>query len=1077
MKAIHNSRLIAHRNPFGAACIGDTVLLSLDIMDARDAQCFLRIWIDGKGEKILPMEPEPQKECIRYSASLTLDEPDIVWYSFIVDAQGHRFYVGPAEGRCSGQSCTYDNPCNSYQLSFYRPRHNRPSWYADGIVYQIFPDRFARDLKWQKRLETVIDAEEHRQGPRRNLVELWDKMPAYEKDETGAIASWDFYGGSLEGIIDKLDYLCDLGITTIYLNPIFLAASNHRYDTADYMQIDPVLGQEDDFKRLCEKAAEKGISLVLDGVFNHTGCDSVYFNKYGSYPDPGAWQQAKSPWDEWYEIHEDKSYESWWQIADLPSIRTDSRSFQDFICSDKGVIKKWMGLGASGFRLDVAVELSDEFIAKIKKAVLDCKKDGLLIGEVWEDASNKISYGKLRRYLLGDELDCAMGYHLRKPLLHYLLGNLPSDVLACRLEDMEENYTPEAFAQNLNILGTHDTSRLLTVLSLDKGDLDIDRHQPGPYKLSEEKMGIAKGRMWLAVLLQMTLPGTPCIYYGDEAGVLGFADPYNRSCFPWDKVDEDCLCMYKNAIRLRQSMDLFVHGEFEAYHFADDVFGFERRDKDTGEICAVLVNRSVSCAHYIQVAMKGEMVDELISGDELQVVDGRVQINLNPLGSAVLYFHNKQKLGPEFSRSSGVLAHITSLPTEDKRPGHLGKPCYRFIDWLASQNQSWWQILPINPCDEYGSAYAGISAFAGNEQLIDGSSEPIDEKEFKKFLEENGFWLKSYGAYRALKKKFGMDRPWWTWPGKYSQYSEDLLLEKDLKTEIQKTFETQYLFQKQWMKTIEYAHLKGIQIIGDMPMYVASDSADVWAHQELFDLNDQGKPHVLAGAPPDRFCEEGQLWGNPVYRWDVLEQTGYTWWIQRFKRLFALYDLVRLDHFLGFCNYYAIGEGKSAKDGSWCKGPGKKLFDKAYEQLGTLPVIAEDLGILTPGVRALVAGCGFFGMDIMQFSDDDIFQSYTPGPQKICYSATHDNQTLIGYCQQAGCENPQKEAKKLIERLFETDGKVVICPLQDILGLGDEARMNRPGTAEGNWKWQASEKQIKDSGDFLAQLTQKTKRA
>ena len=333
-----------------------------------------------------------------------------------------------------------------------------------------------------------------------------------------------------------------------------------------------------------------------------------------------------------------------------------------------------MRAGASGWRLDVADELPDDFLVELKKAALKERPDALVLGEVWEDASNKISYDKLRRYFLGDELDCCMNYNLRAPLISYIMGWGNAAELAERIESMHENYPPDAFAEALNMLGTHDTERLLTILggAPDSGSLsDEERFR---YRLNGDQLGLAQARLWLAVLLQMTLPGVPSIYYGDEVGMEGYADPYNRGTFPWGHENRNCQTIYLNAINLRRTLPVLVNGDIEAFSEGEDIFGFTRTDAATGESATVLVNRSLSAVREVSVPMRAEEVDEVISGREVEVLGDHVTVRLPQLGSAVLYFHNERNLVRTPERGSGILAHITSIPaaTEDGEAGTLG---------------------------------------------------------------------------------------------------------------------------------------------------------------------------------------------------------------------------------------------------------------------------------------------------------------------------------------------------------------------------------------------------------------------
>ena len=319
----------------------------------------------------------------------------MVWYSFDIEAKdGSVWRYGAKPGWTTGEGAfAYGDP-PSFQITVFVPRKEQPSWYRNAVVYQIFPDRFARGEDWQERAKTL---ERPRKGPGHRLVD-WDTPVDYERTPEGGIAVWDFYGGTLEGIREKLEYLEDLGVTAIYLNPIFEASSNHRYDTADYLAIDPLLGTEQDFSALCVDAEDRGISIILDGVFNHSGQDSRYFNSYGNYPELGAYQSPDSPYRGWYFFNEDGTYAGWWGNGDLPALNEDNPDYHELICGRRGVVRKWLRAGARGWRLDVADELSDEFIEDIKRALVTERPDGVLIGEVWEDASNKLAYGRLRQY-------------------------------------------------------------------------------------------------------------------------------------------------------------------------------------------------------------------------------------------------------------------------------------------------------------------------------------------------------------------------------------------------------------------------------------------------------------------------------------------------------------------------------------------------------------------------------------------------------------------------------------------------------------------------------------------------------
>ena len=354
--------------------------------------------------------------------------------------------------------------------------------------------------------------------------------------------------------------------------------------------------------------------------------------------------------------------------------------------------------------------------------------------------------------------------------------------------------------------------------------------------------------------------------------------------------------------------------------------------------------------------------------------------------------------------------------------------------------------------EELRGAYAAWRADGGEQ---DGG--------FRAFCEENAAWLDPYCAYMAVKAYMsGAARV--QWPEAFSHFDVALLADPRFAEEARVQAYLQYRFDLAWREVAAYAHERGIAIIGDVPMYVSDDSSDVWAKPELFDLDAHGRPVEVAGAPADGFAPEGQVWGNPTYRWDHMRETNFAWWRERLARACSLYDYVRLDHFLGFHNYFSIPAGEPGSAGRWLAGPGIELFQAAAEDLGHLPFIAEDLGVLTPGVRALMTTCGFPGMDVLEFSDYDVRQGLHPAPGKVFYTSTHDTSTLAGFCTRAFADGDEAEgaklAKDLVREALESDASVVMMPLQDVLCLGDDARMNKPGTIEANWSWQAHKTDI-----------------
>ena len=1065
MRAYHDSRELKFRSPFGAVALGGAVSVSIDTWEGEPEWAELRVRVNNKSEEYYPMD----REGGRFTCRVTPASADLYWYNCLLRyPDGSVRWYGPRRGSVGGVGELYEDGCPEYQITVYVPR-KMPEWYKNAICYQIFPDRFHRGADWKERAEKVLS--QKRAGTPKAVLEDWDAPVGYKRLPDGRIKTWEFYGGTLEGITEKLDYLKGMGITAIYLNPIFEAASNHRYDTGDYRKIDGLLGDEESFRRLCAEAEKRGISLILDGVFNHTGCDSKYFNKFGNYPGPGAYQGPESRYFDWFRFYDfPAKYECWWGNEDLPDVEEHNPGYKSYICGDAdSVVRHWLRLGARGWRLDVADELPDDFIADIKSAIVAEKGDqGLLMGEVWEDASNKVAYGELRRYFLGGELDCVMNYPLRSAVLYFLMGSNSAQNVLETVRSLQENYPPESFNACLNLMGSHDRARILTALGGAPAPESISDEEKAKYRLSDAQRGLAKGRLWLLALLQMTLPGVPCVYYGDEAGMEGYADPYNRGPFPWGHEDQNCRTIYRNAINLRRAFPELPGASFEPFAFGDDVFGFYREWEDGGIVVAV--NRGWE-ERRITLDAHGREVSDILGGTKYEFGDGRVTVTMWPMGSAILYLHERERLGLTPPRGAGVLAHITSLPN-GKRRGDMGRCAERFLDFLRDSGQKYWQILPLNPTDRFGSPYAGTSAFAGNVALLAQSEEElraefagfVPDTRYASFLTENDRWLAPYALFMAIKKTVSQKHHR-EWPEKYRRYDRSLLLDEALAPEAEFQKYCQYRFELRWHELRRLANEKGVAIIGDMPMFVSGDSSDVWAEPELFMTGDGGGEALVAGVPP-AWNDQGQIWGNPLYDWEAMEKTGYDWWMRRFRRMLDLYDYVRLDHFMGFESAWGTPEGRPPAEGRWIAGPGVKLFRAAWEKFGPLPFVAEDLGSITPAVRALLARCGFPGSDILQYQNADPLEGYYPPKEKIGYSGTHDNETLAGFA-----------ARKLKTRLFASDADVVILQLQDVLGLDNASRMNTPGTVHGNWSWQAREKDFKGAQERLLSDTKLTNRS
>lgn len=463
----------------------------------------------------------------------------------------------------------------AFQLTAFSESFKTPSWFKGKIMYQIFPDRFCRKIK------------EKNIGENKTLHENWMDNPVLEYDNK-KILNNDFFGGDFLGIKSKLEYLSELGVGVIYLNPIFKSFSNHRYDTGNYFEIDPILGSEEDLIDLINEAEKFDIKIVLDGVFNHTGDDSVYFNKYGNYDSLGAYQSEKSPYFSWYDFRSyPDDYNSWWGVPTLPSIKTNSKEFIEFIAGKDGVIEKYTTLGIGGWRLDVVDELSSDFVKKIRSCAKNIDNNAIVIGEVWEDASNKISYGNRREYFQGKELDSVMNYPLKDAIL-FFVNNGDSKVLSKIVREQIDHYPAIVLHSLMNILSTHDTARLLNSLS----GVDIKGKEKRELELINIEFDLdLLFKLKCATLLQYTLCGVPCIYYGDEAGLDGWFDPLNRKTFPWGQENKEIISWYKKLGQIRNSVSAFSDGDLIEVYSEKGLYAFKRIDEESQVLVVVNVGK------------------------------------------------------------------------------------------------------------------------------------------------------------------------------------------------------------------------------------------------------------------------------------------------------------------------------------------------------------------------------------------------------------------------------------------------------------------------------------------------------
>ncbi len=498
---------------------------------------------------------------------------------------------------------------------------------------------------------------------------------------------------------------------------------------------------------------------------------------------------------------------------------------------------------------------------------------------------------------------------------------------------------------------------------------------------------------------------------------------------------------------------------------------------------------------------------------------------------------------PAEYRASGVLLHVTSLPSA-YGIGDLGPTAFAWIDRLCEAGQTWWQVLPLVPTGPYHSPYQGLSSFAGNELVIspdslvedgllrpgdcEGPSFPADEVHYDsvisfkhrllelaranlnsgkspdlmsacdQFRHQQAEWLEDYALFRALKARYG--------GASFLEWPEDLVrrnpssmasARRDLAEEVDKVIFAQFILFRQGRRLVEYAHAKGVRIIGDIPFFVSPDSNDVWVNPELFLLDETLRPRAVAGVPPDYFSEAGQLWENPVYDWDALRRTGYRWWINRIRTRMTFVDIIRLDHFRGFESAWHVPAGNpTAQHGEWVPGPGADFFKTAVTELGTLPFIAEDLGLITQEVSALRDQFRLPGTRVLQFAfdghSDNPHLPHNYMPNTVVYTGTHDNDTSRGWFEELSDEQQKRVwrymnrpdgdsgevARELIRLAWSSVAALAVVPLQDLLGLGRDARMNVPGVAEGNWRWRATADMLSaQEFGWLEDLTRTSKRS
>lgn len=576
MRILFDSKQLMYKDPFGTLAPEQKCTLNIHIpssVQATTVECLIN-QENGKPALTVPLTYQMKRGAYEiFRGSFSFEERGLYFYYFKITTRtgSFRLFKQGDDTNMEAGDC--------WQVSCIPAEFTVPQWAMGATMYQIFPDRFnkAGKVDLQGKLEPYT------------VHQDWYEDVEWQPTKDGLILNNDFYGGNFKGITEKMDYIASLGVGILYLNPISKSFSSHRYDTGDYKTPDPMLGTEADFTALCRAAHARGIKVILDGVYSHTGSNSLYFNKNGTFDSVGAYQSEKSAYYDWFTFQQwPDRYTCWWDFDTLPTVKKLEKSFIDYIIRDEdSVVAHWLKAGADGFRLDVVDELPDEFVDLLKKRIRQIKPDALLIGEVWEDASNKEAYGVRRRYFVDGELDSAMNYSFRTAILNFLRDRDDGRGFKDTVMTIAENYPRNVLLCNMNLLGTHDTPRILTALV---DDFDGSREEKSKRHLSMAQYMLAQERLLMASFLQYTLPGIPSLYYGDEAGVEGYKDPFNRRTYPWGREDKALLEHFKRLGRLRKDTEPLRLGDIQFFQSGDQKLGFSRCFD--GKQVKIYVNRS-----------------------------------------------------------------------------------------------------------------------------------------------------------------------------------------------------------------------------------------------------------------------------------------------------------------------------------------------------------------------------------------------------------------------------------------------------------------------------------------------------
>ena len=569
----------------GAFAYGEEVVFSVKVPRRLGvAAVVLRICPDSGDDRDLPLTfCEHDRSVDTYMLTLSTaelcgkEENGLFFYEILFLRGFHTLFtdsVNNADFRLSEHSA------NRFRLLVYAKDFRTPAWFHGGIMYHIFLDRFFRGKGAVKLREDAI------------LNEDWEKgIPQFAKKAGDPLSNNVFFGGNLWGVAQKLDYLQSLGVTVLYLSPLFESASNHRYDTADYEKIDDLLGGEAAFSHLIKEAHARGMKVIIDGVFNHTGDDSKYFNRRKHYDTVGAYQSPSSPYADWYTFLKfPNDYEAWWGIEIMPRLNHASENCRHYFTGKDGIAAKMLRAGADGWRLDVADELCDEFLDELNETVkTESNGEAILIGEVWENAVDKIAYGKRRSYFRGHQLDSVMNYPFRNAVIAFL-QNGDAETFVNILTEIYATYPVTVSNALMNLLGTHDTERILTLLGDTTAGAGKENAELANLRLSPKARKEALVKIKIASALQFTVYGVPSVYYGDEAGLEGYHDPFCRMPFPWGRENRDLTAHYRALGQMRKKHSALKDGTFRFLCHTENAFAFERVDEQNGDSLIVAAN-------------------------------------------------------------------------------------------------------------------------------------------------------------------------------------------------------------------------------------------------------------------------------------------------------------------------------------------------------------------------------------------------------------------------------------------------------------------------------------------------------